>query len=224
MFLFARQRQWLLAGMCGALATLTRQQGLFLLIPLGWELWKSHENRIKSLAIVSLIPLAYAGWVVYRGLALMDGRPDLSSFQGFVYSVLISPSAHKVVPDQQFLFPPHGLYLAFVKLVKEPNIPTTIDLLIGFAFITLTVIAWRNLRTSYKLYCLTILLVSFGYHTGMRVSSPYMGLPRHLLLAFPIFIGLAPRVSQSLMDRLFKIGLFGMLLLTFFHCIGVWVP
>ena len=117
MFLFARQRQWWIAGVCGALATLTRQQGLFLLIPLGWELWKSNENRLKSLAVVSLIPLAYAGWVVYRGLALMDGRPDLSSFQGLVYSVLISPSAHKVVAEQQFLFPPYALYLAFVKLL-----------------------------------------------------------------------------------------------------------
>jgi len=30
--------------------------------------------------------------------------------------------------------------------------------------------------------------VSFAYHTGP--VHPYMGLPRHLLLAFPVFIGL----------------------------------
>jgi hypothetical protein len=102
--------------------------------------------------------------------------------------------------------------------------PTITDLLLGACMVIITVLSWRNLRNSYRVYVLIILLVSFGYHTGMQVSSPYMGLPRHLLLAFPVFVGLAPRVSAYATSKLFKIGLVGLLLLTFFHCLLVWVP
>jgi len=224
LFYFAREQRWLLAGICGALATLTRQQGLFLLAPLIVELWYAKERRPLVMSSGLLIPIAYVLWIAYRTFALADSYPDLSSFHGLIYSTLISPSAHQVVAEQDFLFPLHALYLAFVKLWRDPNIPTSTDLFIGACVIAITLLAWRHLRNSYRVYVLIILVVSFGYHTGMQVSSPYMGLPRHLLLAFPMFIGIAPRVTPYAMDRLFKVGLMGLLLLTFFHCLQVWVP
>jgi hypothetical protein len=116
------------------------------------------------------------------------------------------------------------LYLGFVKLWQAHNVPTITDLALGATMIVLTVLSWPKLRNSYRIYVLIILIVSFGYHTGMEVSSPYMGLPRHLLLAFPVFIGLAPRVTPYAMNKFFKLGLGGLLLLTFFHCLRVWVP
>jgi hypothetical protein len=48
-------------------------------------------------------------------------------------------------------------------------------------------LAWPRMRISYRIYAVLVALVSFGYYTGPHM--PYMGLPRHLLLAFPIFIG-----------------------------------
>ena len=224
LFYFARKRQWLLAGLCGALATLTRQQGLFLIVPLVMELWSAKERKPLAFTSVLLIPLAYGLWILYRTFALADSYPDLSSFHGFIYSTVISSSAHRVVAEQDFLFPLHALYLAFVKLWQAHNVPTITDLVLGACMVAITIISWRHLRNSYRVYALIILIVSFGYHTGMHVSSPYMGLPRHLLLAFPVFIGIAPRVSSYAMNKLFKVGLVGMLLLTFFHCLRVWVP
>lgn len=224
LFYYARERRWFLAGLCGALATLTRQQGLFLIVPLLMELWSAKERKPVAFSSLLLIPLAYGLWILYRTFALADSYPDLSSLHGLIYSTLISPSAHRVVAEQDFLFPLHALYLAFVKLWQVHNIPTITDLLLGACMVIITVLSWRNLRNSYRVYVLIILLVSFGYHTGMQVSSPYMGLPRHLLLAFPVFIGLAPRVTAYAMSKLFKVGLLGLLLLTFFHCLLVWVP
>ena len=224
LFYFARERRWLLAGICGALATLTRQQGLFLMVPLVMELWSAKQRKPLVLSSVLLIPIAYVLWILYRTFALADSYPDFSSTHGLIYSTLISPSAHRVVADQGFLFPLHALYLAMVKLWQDPNVPTSTDLFLGVCMIAITVLAWRNLRNSYRVYVLILLIVSFGYHTGMQVSSPYMGLPRHLLLAFPVFIGLAPRVTPYGMSKLFKVGLLSMLLLTFFHCLRVWVP
>jgi len=224
LFYFARQRRWLLAGTCGALATLTRQQGLFLIVPLVMELWAAKERKPLALASIALIPLAYGLWIVYRTFALADSYADLSSFHGLIYSTVISPSAHRVVAEQDFLFPLHALYLALVKLWQVHNVPTITDLILGGIMVSITIISWRHLRNSYRVYVLIILIVSFCYHTGMQVTSPYMGLPRHLLLAFPVFIGLAPRVTSYAMNKLFKLGLLGMLLLTFFHCLQVWVP
>jgi Gpi18-like mannosyltransferase len=224
LFYFARKRQWLLAGLCGALATLTRQQGLFLIVPLVMELWSAKERKPLAFTSVLLIPVAYGLWILYRTFALADSYPDLSSFHGFIYSTVISSSAHRVVAEQDFLFPLHALYLAFVKLWQAHNVPTITDLVLGACMVSILVISWRHLRNSYRVYALIIFIVSFGYHTGMHVSSPYMGLPRHLLLAFPVFIGLAPRVGFYAMNKLFKVGLLGLLLLTFFHCLRVWVP
>lgn len=224
LFYFARERRWLLAAVCGALATLTRQQGLFLMVPLVMELWSAKERKPLVLSSVLLIPLAYILWVLYRTLALADSYPDFSSIHGLIYSTVISPSSHKVVAEQAFLFPLHAFYLAIVKLWQDPNVPTTTDLFLAASLVTITILGWRNLRNSYRVYALILLIVSFGYHTGMQVSSPYMGLPRHLLLAFPVFIGLAPRVTEYATTKLFKLGLLGMLLLTFFHCLQVWVP
>jgi Gpi18-like mannosyltransferase len=224
LFYFARERQWLLAGLCGALATLSRQQGLFLMVPLVMELWSGKERKALAFSSVLLIPLAYGLWIVYRTFALADSYPDLSSFHGLIYSTVISPSSYQVVAEQDFLFPLHALYLAFLKLWQEHNIPTITDLSVAACIVVITIISWRNLRNSYRVYVLILLIVSFAHHTGMRVSSPYMGLPRHLLLAFPVFIGLAPRVTPYAMNKLFKVGLLGFLLLTFFHCLRVWVP
>ena len=223
-FLFARRRRWLLAGLCGAIATLTRQQGLFLMLPLAWELWTSKERGPRALASLSLIPSAYLFWILYRTFALADSAPDVSSFQGLIYSVLISSSSKEVIAEQAFLFPLHALYLALVRLWQAPNLPIILDLSFGALFVALTIAAWRNLRTSYRLYVVTILVISFSLSTGMIYSSTYMGLPRHLLLAFPIFIGLGPRLSEYAASKLYKVGLGGILLLTFFHCLGVWVP
>ena len=224
LFYFARKRRWVLAGLCGALATLSRQQGLFLTVPLVMELWSAKERKPLVYSSVLLIPIAYGLWVLYRTFALADSYPDLSSVQGLIYSTLISRSAHQVVSEQAFLFPLHALYLAFVKLWQDHNTAIVTDMLLGIMMVVLTILSWRHLRNSYRVYVLIIVIVSFCLHTGMEVSSPYMGLPRHLLLAFPIFIGLAPRVTPYAMNKFFKLGLGGMLLLTFFHCLCVWIP
>jgi Gpi18-like mannosyltransferase len=224
LFYFARKRRWVLAGLCGALATLTRQQGLFLMVPLVMELWSAKERKPLVYSSVLLIPIAYGLWILYRTFALADSYPDTSSIQGLIYSTLISRSAHQVVAEQAFLFPLHALYLGLVKLWQAHNVPTITDLLLGTLMIVLTILSWRHLQNSYRVYVLIILIVSFGYHTGMDVSSPYMGLPRHVLLAFPVFIGLAPRVTPYAMNKFFKVSLMGLLLLTFFHCLRVWVP
>jgi hypothetical protein len=58
-------------------------------------------------------------------------------------------------------------------------------------FIGMFILGWRHLRMSYRIYSIVIILVSLSFFTGP--VNPYISLPRHLLLAFPVFIGYAAR-------------------------------
>ncbi len=52
------------------------------------------------------------------------------------------------------------------------------------------VFSWRYLRTSYKIYALAVVLIALSLHTGVSLN-PYISLPRHLVPAFPVFLGIA---------------------------------
>ncbi len=197
-FLAARKRQFLLAGLLGALAALTRQHGILLVLPLLWELWEASGRNLKNLVTnwrawvsAALVPLGYATWIVYRAVAISDFRPDFSSAQRFVYSVMVSPTAYHVYKDQQFIPPWQAAWKAIVAYWNGGLHGSSYgDAVFAVVFITMFIFGWRYLRPSYRIYCLAVLLIALSYHTGMTVN-PYISLPRHMLPAFPIFIGMA---------------------------------
>lgn len=192
--LWARNHRWWLAGLAGALATLTRQQGLFLILPMAWCLWKAAGRRpLQALAnwrdwlALGLIPLGLLIWLLYRSIVLGDLQANFTSPQTLIYSLLISPSANKVVPHQAFLPPWQALGLALEKMVMDPNFDLLVDLIQAMAWVIFAGLAWHGMRTEYRILTVTIGLVSFGYYTGP--FYPYIGLPRHLMLAFPVYRG-----------------------------------
>jgi Gpi18-like mannosyltransferase len=228
--IFLRQKLWWMAGLMGGLATLTRQQGLFLAIPMAWELWEyagyKPDNVIKHwkawLALV-LIPMGMLLWIAYRAIILNDVQSNATNFQDFIYSIVISPSASKVVLIQQFIWPWQAIRNSLVVLTTKPDIDIWVNLIAAGIFLLLLVISWKSMRLSYRLYSLTIALVSFSYYTGP--IHPYMGLPRHLLLAFPIFIGLATVIKNKWM-KLLSVGIStaGMSFLLGLYVLNAWVP
>ena len=228
--LWARQGAWWKAGLAGGLATLTRQQGVLLALPLAWELWEAAGRSPRSAfqhwrawLSLTLIPGSLVIWIVFRAIVLADVHPDWSDPQALIYSVLVSPSAEKVVPTQALLPPWQALELALVRFRQAPEITLTIDLTLGAGFVVLLAISWPHLRASFRLYVVAITLLSFAYHTGP--VYPYMGLPRHLLLAFPVFIGLGPALSGR-WTRPFVLasGMLGLLFLTTLFANEFWVP
>jgi hypothetical protein len=228
--LWARQAKWWLAGLAGALAVLTRQQGIFLVLPLAWELWEASDRdwrgafaSWRNWLVLGCLPAGLLFWLGYRAIALGDLKANLGDPQALIFSVLISPSSSKVVPIQAFLWPWQALGLALAVLVRTWDYSVIIDLALGAGFVLLLVLAWPRLRTSYRIYALTITLVSFAYYTGP--IHPYMGLPRHLLLAFPVFIGIGP-LFQRPWSRLAAIGcgILAALFLLLQYVISGWVP
>ncbi|HSQ27098.1 MAG TPA: hypothetical protein VLM80_08230, partial [Anaerolineales bacterium] len=66
-------------------------------------------------------------------------------------------------------------------------------------------------------------LISFSYSTG--IVHPYMGLPRHLLLAFPVFICAAPKLNRPVWRPLI-ISLLSLayLFTILIYSLEAWVP
>ncbi len=228
--LLARQQRWGLAGLAGGLAALTRQQGILLIVPLAWEIWQSrkdknkpHRNEWRKFLPLLLVPAGMVVWMLFRWLALGDVLVDPSNFQSLVYSILISPSANQVVPIQSFVWPWQGLWYALVKITTQPDPDIWVNLLTAGLFTFFLIIAWKHMRPSYRIYALLITLISFSYHTGP--FHPYMGLPRHLLLAFPVFVGLASALKRPWM-RLALVGICacGNLFTLTLYVLKVWVP
>jgi hypothetical protein len=228
--LMARRGRWWLAGLCGGLAALTRQQGLFLALPLAWEFWEWSERRVKTLlgnwgqALgLALVPIGYLTWVILRATVLNDVVVDLGSSHSFIYGLLLSPNSRELVADQTFVLPWKALWQA----LTTRHSANTVDLLAGGIYLLLFAIAGRalwRLRPSYFFYTAFVYLISFSLSTG--VPQSYMGLPRHCLLAFPIVMPLAVW-GRRLPAHLLITGLgliFLMMLSLFYFCKIIWLP
>ena len=186
----SRKRYFWTAGLFGGLAALTRQHGLFLVVPLAWEIWQNSDSgwreRLRNVPSLLLIPLGYAFWAFYRLVVIGDTKPDFSSFDGFMSTVMTSPASRAITRDHEFMMPWSALWNA-VRVLPQAHLSAVGNLVLGAVFVIALLFAWKHLRPSYRIYCLVITLVGFSFYTGQL--DPYMGLPRHLLPAFPVFIG-----------------------------------
>lgn len=76
-----------------------------------------------------------------------------------------------------------------------------------------------------RIYSLTITLVSFSLSIGSTSTYVYMSLPRHLLPAIPVFIGLASSLRKTWQQRAvigiqFSVQVFALMLYVF----QTWIP
>jgi hypothetical protein len=197
---------------------------------MAWELWEHGDRNVTNirnqwrdwLALI-LIPIGMLIWLIYRAVFLKDMQVNFSNFQEFVYSTIVSPSATKVVSIQQFIWPWSALKITLIKLFTQPDLDIWVNIITSAIFLIILGVTWQKMRISYRLYSLVITLVSFSYYTGP--VHPYMGLPRHLFLAFPVFIGLAALTNNKwirlLIVSLSSAGLFFLLGL---FVLNAWVP
>ncbi len=158
-----RERRLWLAGALAATATLARQQGLVLLLPLAWQWWqmwrenrsasKHHSFQTSSIFALSLPILAYASYSIYRVLVLGEVESD-SGAGALVKSWIVSPSTRLVVPGSG-LSTPWKPFLETLRLIKAfplSETPTAyalyIDWLLGWAMAGFGLWACRVLATA----------------------------------------------------------------------------
>lgn len=182
---YARHKNWWLAGLLAGAAALTKQPGIFLLLPLAYIYWQ--QQRGQSLwsyfkkpqwAWLLLCPLAALSYTLYRYLYVSAPIADVADVGG----------------SQRLTFP--GLPLLYALQAIGPDNPllpyNLMD--IGFTLLMVALVAGVALKvrsTTLTLYALVICLTNLCIYMWTYEYRPEVNMPRRMLIIFPIFVFLA---------------------------------
>ncbi len=222
------RNQWLSVGVLACLAALTRQQGIVLALPIFWHLWqyrKTSSLPLYAWLTVLSAPLGYLSYSVYRIIFLSDTDwTQAHSLTEYVHLVLVSRQANHIAEGQHFAWPWQPLWGQLKLIYQSPDeLERIIDLVFGWALIAALMRHARRFTTAEILYSLGILIASLCYYNGAH--GPYMALPRHILIAFPLFIGVAIASQKFSNARIWIIaGLSINLLLVLLTFSLRWIP
>jgi Gpi18-like mannosyltransferase len=179
-FYYVRERRWVMAGVFGYFAALTRSEGILLAAPLfiEWAIAAKEGGReffrywvddvVKPLLGLALVPLGIVTYMAY--LWVVTGDPlKFSHVQ-----------AHW---GRHFALPWDSIGNSITKL-SHAHTQTVANQSLELAFTTLMVVALflglRRLRLSYSIYMALSILVPMS-------TSSLMSMPRFALVLFPMF-------------------------------------
>lgn len=223
-----QRRHWWLAGVFGGLATLTRQQGIALAVPLAWLLYvalRQRQLRVRDLGTMLLIPGCYALFVLYRAVALGDlaAAAQAKTPVKLLRNVLISPSSEHVIPGQRIAWP-WELFIDQLRIIPiSPNgYHLIFDMALGWLGISLIVAGFKHITIAERWYSIVVISLSLCYYNGQ--AFPYLSLPRHVLVVFPLFIALAHRINSFRYQRFLLILWLCNVALLVLCTRDIWVP
>jgi len=183
----ARRERWLFAALFGALAALTRLQGVLLVVPLAIVGFRCCVLRIPftQYAIrnvqyaILLIPLATFAFLAYTNLSL------IASYEGELHA--------------RFVFPWDNVIAALALLVDgRASFVDGLNLLTTLGFGALLIAVWRTLPREYALYALVMYLAPLFRMTTLQ---PLVSMDRYVLAIFPAFIWLGARGQNAWVNR-----------------------
>lgn len=199
-FVAAMQRRSLLAGLLAALAVATRLIGIALVVPLVLLLWPRNrswrELARPAVSALMVVPIALYGWYLHvhrhDTLAFLHAHterqretPKLGPLAGLWDSVDFAAhgAAELVRHLPERLGSPNGYP------VRDQYATWNVThFLLLLAALWLTWYAWRRLGAAYGGYSAAILAIVLA--TPIEVF-PLQGLPRFLVVDFPLFLALA---------------------------------
>lgn len=172
---FARNRRWLLAALCAAIAGLTRAQGLLLAIPLAWEAFLAiRERGARWPQAVAAVAAALAPVAVFIG-----------------YGLVARSLTGETPYDAQSLWggtefhPPWALVAASVGwIVEHGDWLQALNLAVLLGAAVLLAIGARRMPVAYSLYAWPPLLL-----VATRIQpTPLTSTTRYVLVLFPVFV------------------------------------
>jgi hypothetical protein len=201
-FLAMRRQRWVVAGILGLLAALTRSAGVLLVVPYLYELWVARERMLanRSALLRGILPL----FLIPLGTLLYSAycwhiRGDPLAFATLQYHW----GRHLSWPWQGIW---HGLFNLFWNqpFGSSNEAHVLLDVSATLGFLLLTILGWRRLRGSYSLWMI-MLLVYILLSPATDTPDALMSNQRFVLEMFPGFITLAilgvqhPRLHQALL-------------------------
>jgi len=186
-FYYAFKKNFILAGVFGLLASLTKITGLLLFLPLIWEYFKNYKfKKILNLKFFSifLVPLGTFAFFLFHYFKFKD-------FLLFFKVEGLWGRSFSLNGDHFSLF----------------SRPATVNLFLDVLFLVFAIIAtyfvFKKIRASYGIYMLATLVTILSTGTLMSIG-------RYILVLFPIYILLA---SVKNKQKLFPYVLTSVLLL-----------
>ena len=184
--LAARQRLWAIAAIAGLLAALTRIQGVFLVLPLGWEAAMAWRDVGSGLA---------GRWRPPAGTVLQPTLAALAPLVGFAAFLVFSLTVAGQTPlDAQEAWggtnfhPPWEVIDASWRWAIQHHDPLqalNLAMLVLFALVTL--VGLRQVPVAYSLFAIPQIAL-----VGTRIQPiPLTSTGRYLLVIFPVFVILA---------------------------------
>jgi len=176
---YARHGNYITSGVFGALAAMTRVEGMLTAIPLAYEAWHGWRER--------------GGTALTRGtIGVLLVPAGLFAYMGYLYALVGDPLFFLKIQDNwnRHLALP---WISIVNTVKEirahplasgGTVNHVIELAFTLAFLALVVVAFKKLRLSYALYFAASLLMPMS-------TASLMSMPRFVLVMFPAFMLMA---------------------------------
>jgi hypothetical protein len=171
----AHRSRWIIAALFGALAALTRLQGVLLVIPLAWMWWQNDRRlptadhciaHVIGCTPLLLIPLATAAFLAFTNLSL------LSSYVGELHA--------------RFVLPRDNLGASIALLASgRASVVDGLNLLTTLGFGAMVLAVWRALPREYGLYALAMYLAPLF---RMTTAQPLVSMDRYALAIFPVFV------------------------------------
>ena len=202
---YARRGNFITSGIVGALAALTRVEGILVALPLLYEVWRGWREGqstalVRGIAGVALVP---AGLLIYML---------------YLYALVGDPMAFQKIQvdwNRHLSFPWVSIantvkMIAAHPLASAAAVNHMIELIFTLGFLVLMVVSFKVLRPSYSLYFAASLLVPMS-------TASLMSMPRFELVVFPAFMLLAlwgrlPVVNSAIVSLFLPLlGLFTVL-------------
>jgi hypothetical protein len=195
-FYYMRERRWLVAGVFGFLAALTRSEGVLLAVPMFIE-WAvairdgGHEylrywwsDVVQPLIGMALVPLGLATYMAY--LWVLSGDPLLFSH------VQSHWDRHLAAP---WVSIQHSIYLVGHAHAGQTVADQILELAFTLLMLGVLIAGLRRLRLSYIVYMALSILIPLS-------TASLMSMPRFALVLFPMFAlfalwGARPAVNNA---------------------------
>ena len=193
-FYAARRCRWLLAGLAGACAALTKEPGVVVALPLAWELWRAHRGDLRArrwrpllrpLIGLALVPLGLLAYVVYRA-TLGDAEFSWRHPSTLIWALLVTPSYDRIW-NHHFGWPWESLLVAIARLRTAPFFYLILNMFGMLIMATLVCYAAIRQRGSYAVYGLCLLVLNLSI---VFPYLPYISILRRFTIIFPLFIQL----------------------------------
>ncbi len=237
-FYFAERRHWALAGLAGMFSVLTRNTGLFLIVPLallmveqehakGWRGWARAVLRPRTLWLLLLplgmgIYMGYLQWKLGQPLLFADaqrhwGRKLSSPINAVAYATFIAGRAVGRVVDMTHDWWTSPLSPGSVtnRITQRTIVPWLT--LVGWAGVSVAAI--RKLPLSYTAWSLVLLIYPLFFPAG---KTPLLSYQRFVLVAFPLFIAAAVLTKRHNITRVVLLAASALLMVWLAATFALW--